>query len=364
MPNPTIIPFQKHGPQGGFNHWSLSTLAAAKSALIKHHPLGLIGHVLDPERYKALYTRGDVHPLPFKVPIMPAGPRLMADDDATQAATAVTAEKNKQRDKQIEEYQFFQEAVGNLKDSMLASVPEEIRSHTDIFNHETGHEMTTCASIYALMKLKHGTPTIAQVEKNAAIWTSPYKTTTTAEKLIHEYRNAFATAARDHSNIQSEFIKVHALKRAFAHAPAHFQEAIKDFDKSATTPSLQLFDHLAAFLVSAEERTSSELAGATGFGGAAAREEMDAANAAAATRDESAKPHSELDRLTALLAKANLEIATLKRTEDRICTDCKKTFKPRNDRFTQCAPCFIKQRDMMKSGTKGGRAEAGAAKKG
>lgn len=359
----TIIPFQKHGPLGGFNPWSLSVVGSAKTIYIRQHPLGMTGHVLGPVRYIELYTRGHAPPPPFVVPAMPVGQRLMADDDATQAATAVIAERNKQRDKQVEEYQLFQEAETNLKDAMLASIPFELRSHPDIFNHETGHENTTCASIYALMKLKHGTPTIAQVETNAAVWTSLYKPTTTAEKLIHEYRNAFATAARDHSNTQSEFIKVHALKRAFVHAPAHFQEAIKDFDKAATTPSLQLFDSLATLLVNAEERTSSELAGATGFGGAVAREEMDAANAAAATRDESAKPHSELARLTALLAKAELEIATLKRTEDRICTDCKKTFKPRLDKFIQCAPCFIKERDMTKSGTKGGRGGAGAAKK-
>jgi hypothetical protein len=288
---------------------------------------------------------------------MPLGPRLIADDDATQAATAVIAERNKQRDKCIEDYQHYQEADANLKAAMLASIPIDLRSHPDIFNHETGHENTTCASIYALMKLKYGTPTIAQVAENATVWESPYKPTTTAEQLTNEYRNAFATAARDHHNTQSEYYKVCALKRAFANAPAHFQDAIKDFDKAATTPSLQLFESLVTLLVSAEERTSSALAGATGFGGAVAREEMGAANAAAATRDESAKSRSEFARLTALLAKAELEIATLKRTEDRTCTICSKAFKPRLPKFQQCMDCFNKERDMKsaaKSGTRKG----------
>ena len=90
-----ITPFDKL--LGGFPGWALSGCGAGKD-IYTVHPFGFIPAFLPEARYTALYTINGVPPPALSVPLMPTGLHLVADDDATQAATAVTAEKNKQRE--------------------------------------------------------------------------------------------------------------------------------------------------------------------------------------------------------------------------------------------------------------------------
>jgi len=309
---------------------------------------------LGEELFVRTFTKNGSPPPGFVPPTNVEGPRPEPDPDATQAAIAAAVSLGAAWDRKRMEYIEYLQAEQLLTAAAFASVPESVKIDPAISPDPLiGYLLTKTSTLVVHMHKKYGTPTLEQQRENAALMRVRFNPLTmTVQDHIGALSKAFHIAEFVHSNPVSQFDKVEYLRDSMVSAPRHLLKVIDDYNRAASNGTQTFLGPdgtgLAPKLIAAAERSTNDLAGATGFAGGAAHEYgRDSASAA-----ECARLKKEVELLTNKLEK--LEKEKKQKGVEKKCVTCHAAFTSHNNYHVTCKTCWNKNPPPRKERGGGG----------
>lgn len=347
---PGIKDFAVQSPSdtNNFNEWFKSCVQLAILLYATHFTYGIAPFVLGDELYKSTFTKGDQLPPVFTPPTDVVGPRPEPGPQDSQGAIAALASLGAKWDRAWSNVRTFKEAVQFFITAVFASLPEADQCDPAISPHPfLGHLMTDPDAIMKYMKAKYGTVTVAQKRANAkamhAIWDPA---TTTLPEFIARLNKTF-TVAEQQGLAVSTFNKVEIVRDALANAPVYLKKVADDYNHSVVDGE-QVYHGpgntgLVPKLLSAAARITDDLAGSTGFAGAATP-----------SNDVTSQLRTELAELKIRCMNLEKNNAKLSGVVEKKCTGCGVSFLPRLPVFSTCRTCWVNPKEAQPKNKGGG----------
>jgi hypothetical protein len=333
---PGITPFKIQSPAdtNNFIDWFKSCVQLMVLLYANQFLYGIASVVLGDELYKSTFTNGAQLPPVFTPPIDAVGPRPEPGPNDSQAAIAASDRLGLSWDRAHNNFLEYTTAVQAFTQLAFQSLPVTDQSDPAISPHPIlGHLMTPPDSIMKYMKKTYGTVTVAQKRANMkamqAMWDPA---TTTLAEYIARLNKTF-TVAEQQGLAVSTFNKVEIVRAALANAPAYLKKVADDYNHSVVDGE-QVYHGpantgLVPKLLAAAARITDDLAGSTGFAGAATP-----SNDVTSLRTELAELKIKLTNLEKINAK-------LSGTVEKKCTGCGVSFLPRLPVFSTCRECWV-----------------------